>query len=138
MTSSSVIVRDLLIAFGLDRALRIVRMHYNTRQFVMGVLGVAYMQANFANFDHTHSNVVNFLHGLSTARVRHIYRLLIGLYFLSHLCFEPHPFLLRTQRRNLTCLTVSSFFMSLRPHTARKHAFPSRTQRTYAVAHAFS
>ena len=89
---SRVIVRDLIIALGTERALRLVRMHRNARRMVLGTLGAGYMAAHFTNYDNTTFNrtgVEEVVHALSNGRLDRVYRLLIGLYFIYQLEAAP-------------------------------------------------
>ena len=90
---NSRLVRDMLLAFGLDRSLRIVRMHRRVRATALAALSVAFMGTNFPNWTppwitddaNPRLSIKDFLWRLNHNAVNHLYRILIGLYFLSQL-----------------------------------------------------
>ena len=91
LPSTPDIARDMVVAFGLSRALRIVRLHRQTRHFVLVAWGGALamtMMGMFPNYL-PHQGTNGMLWSLSGGQVTRLYRILIGMWFMYQLDTTP-------------------------------------------------
>ena len=96
LPSTPDIARDMVVAFGLSRALRIVRLHRQTRHFMLAAWGgavYATMVAIFPNYTPLQMGpghgVRGMLYALSGGQVTRLYRILIGMLFMYQLDTTP-------------------------------------------------
>ena len=87
----SQIARDMVVAFGLSRALRMVRLHHNTRQWTQALWGgaVAYTMMNLFPNWLPNIGVRGMLWCLNDGQVTSLYRILIGMFFMYQLDSTP-------------------------------------------------
>ena len=96
LPSTPDIARDMVVAFGLSRALRMVRLHRQTRHFVIAAWGGALavtMTGMFPNYTPIHARPGPGIRGalwrLSGGQVTRLYRILIGMLFMYQLDTTP-------------------------------------------------
>ena len=93
------IARDMVVAFGLSRALRMVRLHHGlhrqTRHFVLAAWGGALavsmtgMFPNYTPINVDRDGTRGLLWSLSGGQVTKLYRILIGMWFMYQLDTTP-------------------------------------------------
>ena len=80
----------LMVALGLERALRAVRMHRRTRVYLTaGTLGAAWTAHWYSLPVNSRTTVRRILHNMEDASINELYLLLIGLYFMYQLESAP-------------------------------------------------
>ena len=85
----------MIVAFGLSRALRIVRLHRQTRHLVLAAWGGALtmtmlgMFPNYPGLTRERDPVRRMLWALSGGQVTRLYRILIGMLFMYQLDTTP-------------------------------------------------
>ena len=85
------IARDMVVAFGLSRALRMVRLHHNMRQWTQALWGGAFAYTMMNLFPNWLPNmgVGGMLWSLHDDDVTSLYRILIGMFFMYQLDSTP-------------------------------------------------
>ena len=87
----SQIARDMVVAFGLSRALRIVRLHHRMRPWTNALWGFGFgytMMNMFPNWL-PDQGVRGMLWCLNDGQVTSLYRILIGMFFMYQLDSTP-------------------------------------------------